>query len=383
LSALTHESAAANPLSDPRVHTHVEDGRLYLLTTPRSYDIITGEPPPPKAAGIASLYSREYFSLARSRLAAGGILTYWLPVDQLEASEAKAVIGAFCAVFEDCSLWTGFGMEWMLVGTHGATGPVSEERFVAQWRDPIVGSRLREAGIEEPSRLGALFLADAPALGEFVADAPLLVDDFPYRLSPRVAGVNSQDVYARMMQIEVPLRRFLGSALVERLWPRALRERTREAFFAQDALNAAQLGPRDPAGSGLISLDRLLTRTSLYAPVLWMTGASVAEVRLAVEVEARGEVSAMAEEFLGLEALARREFRDAERRLALAEPHAAHAPQIRMWRVLALGLAGDVDAAAQLLEDAGRWARAPEADPAPWRWLADRFSLPDPMRPPR
>jgi hypothetical protein len=186
-----------------------------------------------------------------------------------------------------------------------------------------------------------------------------------------------------MMEIQTPFQRFFESALVERLWPRAVREQTRAAFFAQGALNASQLGPRDPAGSGLLNLDRLLTHTSLYAPVLWMTGASVSEVRIAAEVEARGEASAMAEELLGLEALARREFGDAERRLALAEPHAAHAEQIRMWRVLALGLAGDREGAARLLDDAGRWARAPDADPAPWQWLAERFALPDPTRSPR
>jgi hypothetical protein len=51
--------------------------------------------------------------------------------------------------------------------------------------------------------------------------------------------------------------------------------------------------------------------------------------------------------------------------------------------VLALGLAGDREGAARLLDDAGRWARAPDADPAPWQWLAERFALPDPTRSPR
>jgi hypothetical protein len=192
---------------------------------------------------------------------------------------------------------------------------------------------------------------------------------------------SSTDEFTRMMQIEVPLQRFQESELIDRLWPRSMREPTRQAFFAQDALNASQLGPRDPAGSGLIDLDRLLTRTNLHAPVLWLTGTSVAEVQLAADAQAHGRGSAMADELLGLDALARREFRDAERRLALAEPHASHAAQIRMWRVLALGLAGDTDGARRLLEDAARFARAPGAEPAPWRWLAERFALPDPTGP--
>ena len=380
LSALAQESPSANPLVDPRVNVHVEDGRFFLLTTPLQYDIITADPPPPKAAGISSLYSLEYFALARSRLAAGGFMTYWLPVYQMDAAEMRAIIGGFCAAFEDCSLWTGHGLEWILVGTRDAQGPVSAERFAAQWRDPVVAVRLREAGLDDPSQLGALFLADAPALRSIVAGAPPLDDDHPYRLSPRMRSIPRSDMdwFVRLMQVDEPRRRFFESDLVKRLWPEPWRELARAAFPAQDAMNASFLGPQDPGQSGLLALDRLLARTALYAPVLWATGTNVVQVRLAADAIARGEGSPMAEEMLGLDALARRDYREAERRLGLAEPHATHAPQIRMWRVLALGLAGEREGCGRLLEDARGIARAPGADPTPWRWLAERFSLPDP-----
>jgi hypothetical protein len=117
--------------------------------------------------------------------------------------------------------------------------------------------------------------------------------------------------------------------------------------------------------------------------VLWATRTSVAQVRLAEAAIARGEHSPMAEEMLGLDALARRDYREAERRLGLAEPYAAHARQIRMWRVLALGEAGDKDGCARLLESAREMPRERGADPAPWRWLARRFSLADPTEPSR
>ncbi len=38
----------SNPLRDPRVHAIVQDGRFFLQASPRQYDIISGEPPPPK-----------------------------------------------------------------------------------------------------------------------------------------------------------------------------------------------------------------------------------------------------------------------------------------------------------------------------------------------
>ena len=86
----------------------------------------------------------------------------------------------------------------------------------------------------------------------------------------------------------------------------------------------------------------------------------------------------MADEILGLEALARRDYREADRRLGLAEPHASHALRLRMWRVLALGLAGDREGCARLLEGARDMARAAGADLVPLDWLATRFAIADP-----
>ena len=199
----------------------------------------------------------------------------------------RSIVSAFCAVFDDCSLWSGFLLDWMLVGTRHAQGPVSEERFSAQWRDPVVAGRLHEAGLDEPAQLGATFLADAPALRELVAGEPALDDDHPYRISPRVSPID-QGPFIPLMQIAQPAQRFFASELVHRLWPASVREATRAAFLAQDAVNAAALGAHPPAGSGLADLDRLLTRTTLHAPVLWALGTSVAEVRLAQAAVARG-----------------------------------------------------------------------------------------------
>jgi spermidine synthase len=379
LSALAQDSPASNPLADPRVHVHVEDGRFFLLTTPARYDIVTAEPPPPRVAGIASLYSREFFALARSRLRDGGVVTYWLPVYQLEPREMRAIVGAFCAVFEDCSLWSGYLLDWMLVGTRDARGPVSAERFRAQWRDPVVAERLQEAGLDDPALLGASFLADAPVLRQLVAGAPELDDEHPYRISPRVRTPYDIAPFVQLMQIDAPQRRFFESELVRRLWPEPMRDAARAAFLAQDAMNAAALGDHAPAGSGLSDLDRLLTKTALRAPVLWALGTSVAEVRLARAAVARGEDSPMAEELIGLDALARRDYGEADRRLGLAESHAAHAPRIRMWRVLGLGLAGDKTAAARLLASAPELSGFQTTDRAPWTWLARRLELPDPI----
>ena len=118
------------PLGDPRVTVHVEDGRFFLQTTRRRFDLITGEPPPPKLAGIVNLYTRDYFQLLHDRLTEGGMVTYWLPGHSLSEADAQVITRAFLEVFEDATLWQGWGLNMMLVGTRGGErAPVSEAWF--------------------------------------------------------------------------------------------------------------------------------------------------------------------------------------------------------------------------------------------------------------
>ena len=64
-------------LSDPRTNLIVGDGRSHLLLTRRQYDVIISEPSNPWIAGVAALFTREFFEGARARLAPGGILCQW------------------------------------------------------------------------------------------------------------------------------------------------------------------------------------------------------------------------------------------------------------------------------------------------------------------
>jgi len=73
-------SDAAQLFSSPLSHVVIDDGRRYLERTQEQYDVITLDPPPPvEAAGTSLLYSKEFYSAVRHRLAPGGILQQWLP----------------------------------------------------------------------------------------------------------------------------------------------------------------------------------------------------------------------------------------------------------------------------------------------------------------
>jgi predicted membrane-bound spermidine synthase len=339
LSARLYPDPREHPLRDPRVHTHVEDGRHFLRTTERRYDLITGEPPPPKQAGVVDLYTREYFTLMRSRLADGGIATYWLPVHNLLESDAGAITRAFCDAFPDCSLWVGHDLDWMLVGSNGLRGPRSETEFVRQWSDPRVLPELERLGFERPELLGATFLADADWLRERFADALPLTDDRPKRLSSRLQP-DPRAAFGAWLDANAARDRFARSEWIRSLWPSALRERTLAAFAAEallaDAARAAQL----PFAERLAGVDALLG-DGLGTLALWRLGLTHDHVRAARAALARGRLPQPQRRILGIAALASGDPARAARELAAARAASGADPHAAVLEAYARCLAGE------------------------------------------
>jgi spermidine synthase len=265
-----------NPLQDERVRVHVEDGRFFLNTTPNRYDLITSEPPPPKLAGVVNLYSQEYFKLIRKRLNPGGYASYWLPAQQLEPNDTLAIVKAFCNAFDDCSLWSGAGLEWMLLGSNDAGRQADETRFSAQWGEPQVQRELFALGLETPAQLGSLFIADADLLMELTADTAPVTDNHPSRISSRSAKYQGHvALYDKLMDEAERLERFRNSEQISRIWPAGLRQDS-ESFFRYERLikNHFTAGMYRKQTDLFVweAIDDVLTSTSLTTLPLWLLG---------------------------------------------------------------------------------------------------------------
>lgn len=98
-------------MSRPSVTVHVEDGRNLLLRTPETYDLISMEISSIWFAGASSLYSQDFYRLARSRLKKTGVLQQWIQLHHISMTELASVIGSMRSVFPHVSFW--------LVGSQG------------------------------------------------------------------------------------------------------------------------------------------------------------------------------------------------------------------------------------------------------------------------
>ena len=220
---------------DSRLDIRLRDGRRELLSSEQTYDLITLEPPPPSAAGVANLYSSDFYQLARSRLRPHGIVAQWLPLPTQNDDDSQSLVRSFLDVYPNASLWTTEIHEMLLVGSLEPM-PLDVKRITARFNQPDVAAALREVGVASPAALLATWITDRAGLEGYAGNARPVTDDQPrIEYGDWVRPDELQRVLPRLIELRCnpPL---LGAddALVNSVNI----ERQRLLLFYQAALNA-------------------------------------------------------------------------------------------------------------------------------------------------
>ncbi|RMH15493.1 MAG: spermidine synthase, partial [Acidobacteria bacterium] len=181
--AVAHVARLCHPvnhrvLDHPKVELITGDGREFLLTTGERYDLIFSQPSNPYRAGIASLFSQEFYRAVARRLAPGGMLLQWLQgyeVDAQVVSMAYATLGSVLPAIES---WQVHANDLLLVA--GRQPPVHDlERLRARVEEEPYASALDLVwGVEGLDGLYAGYLA-TPRLARSLRSAPINTDDHP------------------------------------------------------------------------------------------------------------------------------------------------------------------------------------------------------------
>jgi spermidine synthase len=164
-------------LRDPRVHIILDDARDFLSTTRERYDVISSEPSNPWMAGIANLYTSEFYREARARLAPGGLFVQWVQGYSLEPSDLRMVFRTFGTEFPHFTLWRGEVADYLLLGQSSSADPLSLERLRALWPQPNLQTDFKKLGLGRPEGLLAYHLLDDADLRRFAQDASFNTDN--------------------------------------------------------------------------------------------------------------------------------------------------------------------------------------------------------------
>jgi spermidine synthase len=149
-SAVNHDV-----LHNPKVRIRIADAREVLLATPERYDIIFSEPSNPYRAGIASLFTEEFYRASASRLRAGGLFAQWLQTYSVDSQTIRTIYATIGAVFPHVETWTTDSGDLLLVGS----------------REPVRYDfdRLRSRVASEPFRSALAYAWRVESLEGFIA----------------------------------------------------------------------------------------------------------------------------------------------------------------------------------------------------------------------
>jgi predicted membrane-bound spermidine synthase len=162
----------------PGMIVKVSDGRHELLRTQKQFDLITLEPPPPSATGVVNLYSRDFYELAKSKLAPGGLLAQWWPLATQNDEDSRSLVRSMLDAFPYVTLWSTEFHEMMLIGSQNPM-PLNPDQIGDRFAIPSVKTALAEVGIQSPQALLATYVTDRAGLESYVQDASPVTDDRP------------------------------------------------------------------------------------------------------------------------------------------------------------------------------------------------------------
>ncbi len=138
---MARRSAAVNhgALDDPKVHVVEADGREVLLASRETYDVIFSEPSNPYRAGVAALYTQEFYRSIRVRLGEDGLFAQWLQGYEVDAATVRLVLATLGSVFPYAEVWELMPNDLLIVAGNHAP----------EWNAPALRRRLAEPGFHD------------------------------------------------------------------------------------------------------------------------------------------------------------------------------------------------------------------------------------------
>src|SRR5437879_2130506 len=174
-------------LARPGVSAVVDDARSALQLDRERYDVISSEPSNIWLAGVATLYTPEFYRIVRRRLADDGVFCQWVQLYQVPVPVVAGVVRNIRTVFPHVEVWFSspgdvliigslkpltYDAAWLarLVGPGGALGGLAREYLAVDAPDQYFGHLLLDSiGVARlVERATIVHRDDRPRL-EFVA----------------------------------------------------------------------------------------------------------------------------------------------------------------------------------------------------------------------
>lgn len=243
------------PLDDPRVRVILNDARNHLfLTEDGTYDLISSEPSNPWLTGVANLFTREFFTLGKRKMARDGVWVQWLQTYGLEPDDLRSLLATFADVYAYVRLFRIDEGDLILAGSdkplklHAA----AVRRMLRS--SPVLAASLVAADLAQVEAFLALYYMDRPVILELAGSIERNTDDNMRIEYSAARSLHTDTAFANTVLLrqhsQVPFEAMDDDASLVRLG---------ERYAADGDLGRALLAAR-AAGKESPGIDQLMAR---------------------------------------------------------------------------------------------------------------------------
>lgn len=163
----------------PKVRFSFNDARSFVGATSHEYDVIVSQPSNPWRAGVASLFTTDFFQSARRVMKKGAIFGQWFQLYNIDFDSFRLALRSLAHVFPEQQIWWLSRTDVLILASDE---PIRLPR--ARIDDLLTGEfradRVGAARIGRPDELYARLLLTTAGVKELLkGEGPLHTDDLP------------------------------------------------------------------------------------------------------------------------------------------------------------------------------------------------------------
>ncbi len=104
-------------MDQARVNVILGDAREVLMVSRERYGLVFSEPSNPYRAGVASLFTREFYRSVAQRLDDDGLFIQWVQAYEVDRATVETIIATLADVFPEVEVWQSHQLDLLLVAS--------------------------------------------------------------------------------------------------------------------------------------------------------------------------------------------------------------------------------------------------------------------------
>lgn len=172
----------------PRFHFINDDGRNYLVTSRKKYDLIISDSTHPRAYDSWILYTEDFYKQVREHLRPGGIFAQWVPVlTSMQGDLIRIHFNTFQSVFPNATLWYVYGSDQAFLVATPEPMSLNVDRLQGKLDNLPEWFRADEYQIDTVARVSGFFWLDEAGMTRMIGDEKRINTDDQHYFSKQSA----------------------------------------------------------------------------------------------------------------------------------------------------------------------------------------------------